>query len=156
MSRWGWSDSLGADPQDGGAPRWLRGLSAMAPWVAAALLFALVAMVGGTITSATGAAFTLPDEGVADVSETDAVALLMPSSQGSLVFFDDTRYAMDDEAQMDAFATQLKDRVAKSGSPTLLVLADRRVSGGDFMRLAAVAKASGVAKTLFAERKPQK
>ena len=41
-------------------------------------------------------------------------------------------------------------RAEKSPSKTLLVLADRRVPGGDLMKLADVARRSGITRILFA------
>ena len=151
MTRWNWQDAIYASCHHG-APAWLGFLSAVAPWVTAAILFAMILVTSTVWTAADGAMFALPDKGVGDISDTDAVAMAMPSTQGTLVFFDDTRYMLDDDAQVASFARQLKERVAQAESPVLLVLADKRVSGGDFMRIAAVAKANGVAKVLFAER----
>ena len=151
MTRWRWQDEL-SDSHHSGVPAWLGLLSAVAPWVTAAVLFAMIVVMSTVWTAADGAMFMLPEKGVGDIADTDAVAMAMPSSQGTLVFFDDTRYMLEDAAQMESFARQLKERVAKVESPVLLVLADSRVSGGDFMRLAAVAKSNGVSRVLFAER----
>ena len=151
MTRWSWQDAMSAAHRNG-APSWLGFLSAVAPWAMAALLFSMIIVISGVWTSADGVMFQMPDTKVGDISDTDAVAMAMPSSQGTLVFFDDTRYMLEDDAQVASFARQLKERVARAESPVLLVLADRRVSGGDFMWIAEVAKANGVVKVLFAER----
>ena len=42
---------------------------------------------------------------------------------------------------------------SKSTYKTLLALADRRVTGGELMSFAALARRSGVRKVLFAEKK---
>ena len=71
----------------------------------------------------------------------------------TLVFFDDSRYVLDDVSSSRALAEHLAERVARSESKTLLVLADRRVHGGDLMDLAAVAKRGGATKVLFAQKR---
>lgn len=152
MNRWGWFDAHAAAEREF-IPRWLRPLSAAVPWVTVLLLFMMMYVMGGAFTTSEGALFSLPEKGVGDVADASAVALVLPAKQGTLVFFDDTRYLLEDEAQLAMFGAQLKERVALAEAPTLLVLADRRVSIGDLMKLAAVAKENHVAKTLFAEKR---
>ena len=109
----------------------------------------------GTLTYAKGTLFGLPDAGLAEGEATGLVALAIPHAHETLVFFDDSRYVLDDAASMRAFGEHLSERVARSESKTLLVLADRRIRGGDLMDLAAVAKKGGAAKILFAQKRPE-
>ena len=74
----------------------------------------------------------------------------------TLVFFDDARYTMGDDSSAAAFGAHLEDRVAKSNRKTLLVLADRRVATGELMKIAAMARRSGVGSVLFAEKRAGK
>ena len=99
--------------------------------------------------------FDLPEAGLADGETTGLVALVMPMSHETLVFFDDSRYLLGDEASMRAFGENLSLRTDKSPTKTLLVLADRRVAGGELMRLASVARSNSVERILFAEKKPE-
>ena len=154
MSRLGWSDGFRAAAAPGEMwPIWLRPLSVAVPWATVGLLFAMIVMIGGVLTSAEGVLFDLPEKGVGDVAETSAAALVLPTAQGTVVFFDDTRYVLGDEGQMAKFGIQLKDRVSLSDAPTLLVLADRRVKTGELMKVAAVARQSQVRRILFAEKR---
>ena len=70
-------------------------------------------------------------------------------------FFDDSRFMLGDAASAQAFAEQLGERLSRTGRKSLLVLADRRTSGGDLMEFAAIARKSGVEKVLFAEKRPE-
>ena len=117
------------------------------------LLFAMLWTMAGALTTADGALFDLPRGEIRDVAEVSASALVQRTDQGTLVFFDDTRFVLGDEAQTAALSALLAAKVANRDRPTLLVLADRRVSAGDLMRLADVAKGAGVERTLFAERR---
>ena len=81
--------------------------------------------------------------------------------QATLVVFDDAPFELrrdarddgSDESPLAAFGRQLEERARQLPEKTLLLLADRRVSGGDLMKIATVARASGVERILFAERK---
>ena len=132
---------------------WTRPVTAAIPYLTVMLLLLMLHFVGGTLTSAKGVLFDLPDAGLAEGEATGLVALVMPMTHETLVFFDDSRYLLGDEASVRALAENIAIRAEKSSAKTLLVLADRRVAGGELMRLAAVAKRNGVARILFAEKK---
>lgn len=152
MIPWGWL----ADRDRSGAARglaWLRPMSAAVPWVTVGLLLQMLVLVGGTLTTAKGVLFDLPEIGLSEGERTKLVALVMPMPHETLVFFDDARYTLGDEASASAFVAQLTERAGKLGEKTVLVLADRRVSGGDLMRLAALVRKSGVERVLFAEKR---
>lgn len=150
MNRWGWSAihaRSGADP----CPSWLRTAAMLAPWISLGILSMTIWAMSGTLTGREGVAFNLPEGSVGDVADTTMSVLMVPASQGTLVFFDDTRYVFDDERQMEEFTAQLARRASAAEKPALLVLADRRVKGGELMKLAEIAKGQGVGKILFAE-----
>lgn len=156
MRRWGWSlPSASRTGRYGALPPGLQALSAALPWVTAILLFVMIAKIGGTITHEKGVLFDLPGTSIADVSETDAVALMLHTEEGTLVFFDDTRYVFSDSSQMKKFAQQLQLRISYTPENVLLLLADRRISGGELMKMADIAKDNGVRKILFAEKKSE-
>lgn len=151
MSSWGWKNRRHGREY---VPHWLRPLSVAVPWLTVGLLFMMLYLMGGTFTSAEGTLVALPRSSVGDISSYSAVALVLPTAHGTLVFFDDTRYVLEDDVQMDMFATQLKDRMAASPeeNTTLLVLADMRVRHGDLLRFAAIARQSDVRQVLFARK----
>lgn len=156
MITWGWKNRRPRGMREH-APRWLRPLSAAVPWLTVGLLFQMICLMGGALTSAEGVLFALPeqprDRVVSDVGESTLVALLQPTRQGTLIFFDDTRYVLDDDVQMSRFADQLKARIKAPEQDTLLALADIRISWGDLHRFRGFARRSGIGQILFAEKK---
>lgn len=154
MNDWGWRERRTPGMRDF-VQRGLRPLAAAVPWVTVGLLFMTIVMVGGTFTAERGALFALPDTGVDDVADAMAVSLLIPTDKGTLVFFDDTRYLLDDETQMDSFRAALSEkaaRIAEGEDAALLAMADWRIMGRDLLKFAAIAKRAGVRRVLFAER----
>ena len=154
MSPWGWTPERTQGIWRHGAG-WLRPFAAAAPWLTVLVLVLMLHVVGGTLTAAKGTLFDLPDEGLEEGEATGLVALAIPHAHETLVFFDDSRYVLDDAVSMRAFGEHLSERVARSESKTLLVLADRRIHGGDLMDIASIAKKGGVAKVLFAQKRAE-
>lgn len=152
MSSWGWRNRRHADASACG-PNWLKPLAIAVPWLTVGLLFVMVLAIGRTFTSSEGALFALPDESVGDVAVSTSVALLLPTQQGTLVFFDDTRYVLEDDVQMERFGRQLEERMRKSEDKRLLAMADLRIRHGDILRFAGVVRRSGAEQVLFAEKR---
>lgn len=155
MSSWGWKKQRRTE-ETTFVPQGFRALAAAVPWLTVGLLFLMVLAIGSTLTVSHGALFALPDpdEPVGDVSLSSAVALLMPTPQGTLIYFDDTRYVLEDDLQRDRFSQQLEDHMKKVAEPTktLLALVDLRVRQSELMRFTGVVKRCGVDQVLFAER----
>jgi biopolymer transport protein ExbD len=137
-----------------GAPC-LKPLAAAAPFLSVLLLVLQFHLTGGTFTAAKGVLFDLPAPGIAEGEKTELTALMMAMPRETLVFFDDSRYILGDESSVKVFGEHLAERAGKTGNKTLLVLADRRVAGGELMKFAAVAKRHGVRRILFAEKKSE-
>ena len=152
MSPWGWTPERTLGIWRYGA-RWLRPFSAAVPWLTLLVLLMMLKFVSNTMTAAKGTLFELPDTGLSEGEATGLVALAIPHAHETLVFFDDSRYVLDDASSVRALGEHLAERVSRSESKTLLVLADRRVHGGDLMDIAAVAKRGGAAKVLFAQKR---
>ncbi len=152
MSPWGWSPERTQGIWRYGAP-WMRPFAAAVPWLTIGLLLLMMHFVGGTFTSAKGVLFDLPEAGLAEGEATELVALVMPMPHETLVFFDDSRYVLGDASSAAALREHLAERLGRTANRTMLVLADRRVSGGELMKFATIARKGGVSKVLFAERK---
>lgn len=131
----------------------LKPFCAAVPWITLGVLVLQMHLVSGVFTLSGGVLFDLPEGGMAEDAATGLVALAMPSKSETLVFFDDARYMLGDDSSAEAFCEQLAERSGRTNEKTLLVLADRRVAGGDLMRLARLARKSGVGKILFAEKR---
>ena len=162
-SSWGWNTDLSARRTPAGLV-WLRPFAAAVPWITVGLLVLMMHMLSGTYAAARGVLFDLPaTTGAADGEETRLVAVVMALPRATLVVFDDAPFELrrdarddaSDESPLAAFGRQLEERARQLPEKTLLLLADRRVPGGDLMKLATVARNSGVERILFAERKLQ-
>lgn len=154
MSPWGWNPGRTEGIWRYGA-KWMKPLAASFPWVTLALLVLMIHMISGTLTSAKGVLFDLPEGALEDGEATRLVALVMPVTGETLVFFDDARYKLGDRASAGKLSEQFQQSVRQTSRKTLLVLADRRVAGGDLMKLAAIARKGGVGRILFAEKKSE-
>jgi len=152
VSSWGWSPERTQGIWRYGAP-WLKPFIAAAPWLTVLLLVLMFHLVGGTFTGSKGTLFDLPEGGLAEGEATGLVALVMPTDHETLVFFDDSRYLLDDGASVAALGEHVADSVRRTGDRTLLALADRRVAGGELMKFADIVRRGGVKKVLFAEKK---
>lgn len=140
-------------------PAWLRWLSQLAPWLTLIMLIVMFTFLQGALAPVPSLAFDLPAAGAADTAQTGLVALLLPgdaegqSEEGTLVFFDDARYALSDPTGAEEFATRLGERANETNCGTLVLLADRRVSAGDVMRVMAIAKSRRLAHVQLAEKR---
>jgi len=130
-------------------------LSAVAPWATLALLLAMFAFVHGRLTLGSGVDVALPDAEASDaVAPAALVALALPAGDGGLlVFFDDARYSLDDDSGVQAFASRLSERAAADESGRLALLADKRVSAGDLMKLMGVARRCGIRNVQILEKR---
>lgn len=154
MNVWGWRIGRPSGFRDGGLV-WLQPFVTAVPWITVGLLFVLMCRVGDTFTLGKGVVFDLPESGgLPEGAVTPMVALVMPDPKETKthVFFDDARYTLGDWRSERALDGELSKRASEVGEKSILVLADRRVSGGDIMRFAEIAKLAGVKKLLFAEK----
>lgn len=152
MSAWGWRPERTRGIWRHGAG-WIRPVVAAAPYLTVGLLVLMFHLVGGAISSGRGVLFDLPEVGEpVDGALTDLVAIVMPVQHDTVVFFDDARYFLSERSSVKSLGEHLAERVGRSEKKVLLTLADRRVTGGDLMRLATVARKNGVKQILFAEK----
>jgi len=151
MSPWGWCPERTQGIWRHG-PLWFRQLAALSPWATALVCMMLMYVVGDSLTAARGVLFDLPDASPDEGEATSLVALVMPLKNETTVFFDDARYTIGDGTSAAVFGENLASRIARSPQKTLLVLADRRIPGGDLAQIAAIARSSGVEKLLLANK----
>ena len=152
MISWGWRPGRTEGIWRHGLPA-MRPLVAAAPWLTVMLLLVMFHLLDGELVAAKGVLFDLPDSGVAEGEASGLVALVLPMHHETLVFFDDSRYMLSDDASAAAFLRHLSERAARTDRKTMLVLADRRVAGGELMKMASIARRSGLDKVLFAEKR---
>lgn len=163
MRRWGWFRTRPGHLGKKSLPMWLRALSSAVPWITVFVLFLMIAKIGGMFFLDRGTAIELPD-GVGDVMKSHTVAFLFYTDEGALVFFDDTRYMLKSPSQMEKFSKQLSTEISyvpvadantEASGPVMLLLVDRRVSVEDQMKVVRIARKSGVARVLLAEKKEE-
>lgn len=153
MSEWNWLSSRQSGARRD-LPSWWRAFAFAVPWITVGLLLLMIAMISNTLSLARGTVFELPDAGAAEVEASSLVALMMPGDDArTLVFFDDARYSLDESVAAAALGDHLADRSQRTAGMSLLVLADRRIPGGDLMKFAAIARRSGIGRLLFAEKR---
>lgn len=150
-SSWNWITPRPAGLSKFG-PRWLRPMAFAIPWITVLLLLQMLFIISGTLTSAKGVLFELPEGDQLDGAASSLVALVFPSDRDTLVFFDDARYSLADRESVAALREHIASRAVNFEDRTLVVLADGRVGGGDISRLAAEARAAGIRRLLFANR----
>ncbi len=151
---WGWRRTANLGLWRSG-PQWLKPLTVAIPWITVGAALLMIHLLSGTLTAAEGVLFDLPDSGLSEGDTTSLVALVTPMKNETLVFFDDARYSLNDGVSATAFGEQLADRAAKAARKTLLVLADRRTTAADLMKIAALARMNGVLRILFANRRTE-
>lgn len=159
-SSWNWSP-----PRNDGIWRhgcaWLKPLFVAAPWISLALMLAVFGLATDRIALAPGTTFKLPDAPAAGEASVmpELVVLIMPITRESaafeetVVFFNDSRYIFSDNASAAQFKNELGKRVAETETGSLLLLADKRVSAGDLLRLVELAKGAGVKSVQIAEKR---
>lgn len=155
---WGWRPGRSEGIWRHGCP-WAKPFTAAAPWISLALLMATFALADGRLASAPGTVFDLPAPASRDGVEPGLAAIMMPvaregaAGRETIVFFDDARYSLDDDASRESLRERMGARAAADATGTLLVLADARVPAGDMIRFAGLAREAGVAHVEIAERR---
>lgn len=152
MSPWGWTPERTQGIWRYGSPS-LRPLVASAPWVTVLLLLMLLWFVGHAIVTAKGVLFDLPEAGLSEGEPTGPVALIAPGPKATLIFYDDSRYMMNDPNSLVSLGEHLGESVSRAGRKTILALVDRRVTNGELLKFVTIARKNGVEKVLFAEKK---
>lgn len=140
---------------------WFRHLVQIAPWLTLVLLVAMFLFLQNAMAPVPSLAFELPDSGAADAAAPGLVALLLPGdvggtqAEGSLLFFDDDRYALSDAAGVNEFAERLVRRATEAKCGVLTLLCDRRVPAGDVMQVMALVRKRGLVRVQLAEKQNQ-
>lgn len=154
MTDWGWRPERTMGIWRHGAG-WTRPIVAAAPYLTVLLLLLQFFLISGVLTVEKGVLFDLPEQGMDEGAATDLVALVVPMRHETMVFFDDSRYLLGDAASVRTLGEHVAARASRSELKSLLILADRRVSGGDLMTLAAVLRRNGIKRLLFAEKRAE-
>ena len=154
---WGWLPRRNEGIWKHG-PGWAKPLVAAAPWITICLLLLMFSMISGSFVSRPGTVFDLPSGRASADLHPEHVALMLAVPRDTaggtetLVYFDDARYVLSDEASVHILAERLSELVGMSSRRELLLMCDRRVSHGDVMKFTDIARKAGVAMVQVAER----
>lgn len=151
MTGWGWTPERNEGIWRCG-PSWMKPFLAAVPWLTLVVLLLILMAMSRALSLSKGVVFDLPAGAQTESEPASLVALVLAESDGTLVFFDEARYMLDERVSAAAFGDHLADRAGRVARKSLLVLADRRVPGGALMTLAKIARDSGVERILFAEK----
>lgn len=139
-------------------PGWAKPLAAAAPWVTVGLLVLMFHVVSGHCVSRPGTVFDLPSGKASADLQPEHVALMISvpretaGGAETLVYFDDARYLLSDDASVRLLTSRISELAGSSARRELLLMCDRRVSHGDVMKFADIARRAGVAMVQVAER----
>jgi hypothetical protein len=116
---WGWRPAQTEGIWRHGA-RWTKPLFAAVPWITLALLLVMFGLLGDTLTAAPGVVFDLPAPVGRQTTAPGTTMLVLPSANageadGTLVFFDDARYVLDDPQSVALLRDQLLARYRNAG-----------------------------------------
>lgn len=135
-----------------------RTLLAAVPWINFLIILLLLMVVHGHLMIVPGMVFELPEAPLRGGSRVGLTALMIAVTRGSgdgeetLVFFDDDRYVIQDEAQVAVLKERLKSHMIRSTSRELLLMADKRIAHGDVLKFIHTARESGVLRVNVAEK----
>lgn len=138
---------------------WFRTLAATAPWLAAGLVTAMYVMLYVSLAPAQAVTLELPETAIADSARPGLVALVMPgggkggNAEGTLVFFDDARYVLQDPSGSSELSARMAELSAEKKCRELTILCDRRVPSGDLMKLMELAKKVRIGHVQIAEKR---
>ncbi len=155
QGNWGWRPRQ-ADGIWRHGCAWTKPLFAAVPWITLTILLALFAFIGDRLPQVPGLMCELPQPVAGQAQATGLAALVLPAASTgdeTLVFFDDARYSLSDEASVSTLKERLGARSQAEPSSTFLLLADRRVPAGDIIRLVGIARESGLLRVQIAERR---
>ena len=139
--------------------KWAKPLTVAAPWITLALLLVEFSLIEGRLVARPGLVFNLPATVSGDSATPGLAAIVGPETRQdgpgreTLGFFDDARYSRSEGDSVKALSERLAVRVQSDASGTLLLLTDARVSTGDMMRLAGIARDAGVVHVQIGERR---
>ena len=155
MSPWGWTPERQLGIWRHGAT-WLRPFLAAAPIMTVAVLLVMLYFISGTLTAAEGFVIDLPKADTRSGENAELVALIVPHGEETHVYFDDTRYTLEEALSRNRLAERIKiDAARHHGQATMLALADKTVAAGALVQLAVLVREQGVKHLILATKREQ-
>jgi len=135
-----------------------QGLVSVGPWLDVILLIIFFLLVDSRFVLQPGVIVDLPTAPFRNGSRLGMVAVVMSvkgaeaGSRREIVFFDDERFLVEDEAQMDGLKRAFDGRIRKYPDASLVLEADRRVPHGTVVNIMDMALDVGVRQVNLAVR----
>ena len=154
---WGWRPRRNEGIWKYG-PGWAKPLVCAAPWITVCLLVMMFFVISRSVVSRPGTIFDLPSGSASADLHPEHVALMLSvpretaGGAETLVYFDDARYILSDEASVRLLQARMSELAGASQRKELLLMCDRRVPHGDVMKFTDIARSAGVAMVQVAER----
>lgn len=137
-----------------------QGLLSIGPWLDVVLLVIFFALLNSRFVLQPGVIVELPEAPFRNGSQSGLVVVVLsfrgPHHGGrqEVLFFEDERFPVGQEARMREFQTALAARAARAAEPHLIIQADRRVDHGTVVRLMNIAREAGIRNVNVAARPP--
>ncbi len=134
------------------------GLAGLAPWLDLGLIVVFFLLIRNTYVITPGVVIELPTAPVRGGALTGMTMVVLsvgsdqPGVRDEIVVFNDQRYRLAQEAQLELLRQQLVQQAERLREGTLLVEADARVQHGTLVRLYALAREAGLKEVNVAAR----
>ena len=137
---------------------WGQMLSTVTPWLTALIIVAALFIVHNRIVITPGIIFDLPSGPLGEGSQGGLTVLMFSVAhetqfgEETLVFFDDERYQIRNEEQVERLAARISESIDFGRHHDVLLLADSHVPHGDVMRFVNMARRAGAKRINVAEK----
>ncbi|MDP6491314.1 MAG: biopolymer transporter ExbD [Kiritimatiellia bacterium] len=135
-----------------------HGMISIAPWLDFVLLLLLFGLLNSNLVLQPGVVVSLPDAPFRQGTGMDMVAVVLsvPDTESGrsevIVFFDDERFMLGKEEQINAFAQALAEHRKDHPDAPLVLQADKGIPQGSIMEIVNIASGVGVKKVNLAIR----
>lgn len=127
-----------------------QGLISAAPWVDVVLLLIFFTLLDSKIVLQPGFVIELPEAGFRDGSRSSMMAVVISveamdgSQRQEIVFFDDVRFMVKSDEQMEKLKYAFAEYLKKMPESNLIIQADKHVSHGTLVKLYDIAGDVGI------------
>lgn len=140
---------------------WFLNLSSGIPWLDSIIIIVLLLVVNNRLAIVPGMVFDLPRAPLrtgVHSAYNGLTAVMIPVvhdvAQGgeTLIFFDDERFAMQDEDFAERLSLKVRERIHASARHDMLLLADKHIPHGDVIQFVNVVREAGVNRVNVGEK----
>jgi biopolymer transport protein ExbD len=135
-----------------------HGFLIISPWIDILLLLLFLVLLDKHIVLQPGVVIDLKQSAFGDATHSgfEIVVMSIKDVNGNvtedIVYYDDTRFRIENEIPRNELMISFKERVERSGNSSLVIYADQAVSHGTILTIMNLAKQAGVAKINMATK----